>query len=180
MEVGKDTIRIRSKDNDRTRFSALDIKTHEYPGFPTDLQAPLAVFLTQANGRSLIFETIFEGRLGYANELSYMGANITVCDPHRVIIEGPTPLVGKKLQSPDIRAGLALIIAAIIAKGNSEIHAVSKIDRGYERIEERLRSIGVDIERVKSNQVLSVLGADPNSIGNKIKEVLNIDRSRNI
>ncbi|MEX0933818.1 MAG: UDP-N-acetylglucosamine 1-carboxyvinyltransferase [Candidatus Paceibacterota bacterium] len=146
MKVGKDTLRV--YNNGRKVFQAADIKTHEYPGFPTDLQAPMAVFLSQAKGSSLIFETIFEARLEYVKELVHMGADISICDPHRAIVEGPTKLVGRKLESPDIRAGLAFILAAIIARDESIIHNVDKIDRGYERVEERLSLLGVSILRV--------------------------------
>ncbi len=126
---------------------AIDIKTHEYPGFPTDLQAPMLIYLTQAKGESIVFETIFENRLGYTEEISRMGAQITMMDTHRVLVHGPRPLRGREMESPDLRAGLAFVIAAIVAKGESIIHNVYNIDRGYENIEERLRGIGVDIVR---------------------------------
>jgi UDP-N-acetylglucosamine 1-carboxyvinyltransferase len=110
----------------------------------------MVIFLTQAEGESMVFETIFEGRLNYAEALSSMGANIVMMDPHRVLVRGATPLKGRKLESPDLRAGLAFVIAAIIAKGESVIHNVdTTIDRGYEEIENRLRAIGVEIERVR-------------------------------
>jgi len=131
-----------------TRLKPVDIKTHEYPGFPTDLQAPMTVLLTQVNGESLMFETIFEGRLNYSESLVGMGADIKMMDPHRIMINGPSTLHGKVLESPDLRAGLAFVIAAIIAKGDSVIHNVYNIDRGYEDIEKRLQSIGVDIVRM--------------------------------
>ncbi len=127
------------------------IKTHEYPGFPTDLQAPMAVLLTQADGESRIHETIFDGRLNYIADVVRMGAEITLWDAHRALVKGPTPLKGRELDGPDIRAGLAYVIAAIIAKGESAIHNVYYIDRGYERIEERLRPLGVDIRRVTAS-----------------------------
>ncbi len=126
-----------------------DIITHEYPGFPTDLQAPLTVLMTQATGSSLIFETIYEGRLFYIDKLNSMGANIFMADPHRVMVNGPTKLVGKKITSPDIRAGMAMVIAGIIAEGETELDNIYQIDRGYERIEERLQAIGVQIKRIK-------------------------------
>ena len=126
---------------------AVNIRTHEYPGFPTDLQAPMVVYLTQASGESLMFETIFEGRLNFTESLNRIGANISMMDPHRVIIRGSTTFKGSHLESPDLRAGLAFVIAAIIAKGESKIYNVYNIDRGYERIEERLRAIGVEITR---------------------------------
>ncbi len=126
-----------------------DIITHEYPGFPTDLQAPMTVLMTQAQGSSLIFETIYEGRLFYIDKLNSMGANIFMADPHRVMVNGPTPLVGKKISSPDIRAGMAMIIAGLIAEGETEIDNIYQIDRGYERIEERLAALGAQIKRIK-------------------------------
>ncbi len=126
----------------------VDIKTHEYPGFPTDLQAPMMVFLTQADGESMVFETIFEGRLNYTEALAAMGANITMMDPHRALVRGKAPLHGRKLKSPDLRAGLAFVIAAVVAKGESVIHNVdTTIDRGYESVDDRLRAIGVEIKR---------------------------------
>ncbi len=146
--VGKNRIEVKNKRSPSIR--ATNVRTHEYPGFPTDLQAPMTVFLTQAEGESLIFETIFESRLGYIPELVRMGADITVCDPHRAIVRGPRELRGAELTSPDVRAGLAYILAAIVAKGPSVIHNVYTIDRGYERIEKRFASLGLDIERVEA------------------------------
>lgn len=125
----------------------MTIKTHEYPGFPTDLQAPLAVLLTQVVGETLLFETIFEGRLAYLHDLERMGAKVDHWDSHRATIHGPTALKGRHLRSPDIRAGLAFVIAAIIAEGESVIDNVYLIDRGYARVEQKLRSIGARIER---------------------------------
>lgn len=146
VEVKKTEIVVRAPSHIRP----IDIKTHEYPGFPTDLQAPMTVLLTQAEGDSTVFETIFEGRLNYTEELSRMGATITMMDPHRVLVRGKTELHGRKLISPDLRAGLAFVIASVVAKGESVIHNVDiTIDRGYEDVESRLRAIGVDIERAQ-------------------------------
>ncbi len=147
MEIGKNSIKVFG-GVPSMRFKSVDIKTHEYPGFPTDLQAPMTVFLTQANGESMVFETIFEGRLNYSESLVRMGADIKMMDPHRIIVKGPSALHGKILESPDLRAGLAFVIASIIAEGDSVIHNVYNIDRGYENIEKRLQDIGVEIERV--------------------------------
>jgi len=144
LKTTENSIRIKASP----QLSAINIKTHEYPGIPTDLQSPLAVFLTQSSGRSFIFETVFEGRLDYLNELSRMGADVTICDPHRAFITGVTPLRGREMESPDLRAGLAFIIAALVAKGESIIHNIHNIDRGYENIEERLRVVGADIKRI--------------------------------
>ena len=145
IDTAKNSIRVRGL---RGNHKPLNIKTHEYPGFPTDLQAPMTVFLTQAAGESFVFETIFEGRLNYTESLVTMGADIKTMDPHRIIVKGPSPLHGKVLESPDLRAGLAFVVAAVIASGSSVVCNVRNIDRGYERVEERLRKIGVDIVRV--------------------------------
>ena len=126
-----------------------DIKTHEYPGFPTDLQSPYVVLMTQASGISLIQENIYDRRLLWTDMLSQMNANIIMCDPHRVVVSGPSKLYGKRIISPDIRAGIALVIAALIAKGITEIDNIYQIDRGYEKLDERLVAIGADIKRVE-------------------------------
>jgi len=126
---------------------ATKIQALPHPGFPTDLQAPFAVLMTQASGESMIFETIFEGRLGYVDELKRMGANVILCDPHRILINGPAKLRSRDIESPDLRAGLAFIMAALLADGESHISNVYQIDRGYERIDERLRKLGAEIER---------------------------------
>ncbi len=131
------------------KLKAVDIKTHEYPGFPTDLQPPFTIFLTQTEGKSLVFETVFEGRLNYVHDLVRMGADIVLCDPHRAIVNGPTKLRGREMESPDLRAGLAFLIAALVAEGNSTIHNINNIDRGYEKIEDRLTAVGSDIIREK-------------------------------
>ncbi|OGL72643.1 UDP-N-acetylglucosamine 1-carboxyvinyltransferase [Candidatus Uhrbacteria bacterium RIFCSPHIGHO2_02_FULL_57_19] len=145
FEVASDSIHVMPSDD----LEAMNITTHEYPGFPTDLQAPFTVLLTQAKGVALVHETIFEGRLFYIEHLNKMGAKIVLSDQHRAVVEGPTPLRGSTLESPDIRAGLALVIAALAAKGKSTINNVYQIDRGYERIEERLRAISADIRRIE-------------------------------
>lgn len=130
------------------KLRAVDIKTHEYPGFVTDLQSSMTVLLTQAAGHSLVHETIFEGRLFFADVLNQMGAEITLCDPHRIIIQGPTALEGRTIETPDARAGLALLTASLAARGTSIIKNVYPIDRGYELLEERLNSIGASVKRV--------------------------------
>lgn len=143
--TGKDYIQIKSANN----LTPAKITTHEYPGLPTDLQPAFTTLLTQANGSSLIHETIFEGRLFYTDILNQIGAEVVMCDPHRVIVQGPTKLYGTKISSPDIRAGIALIIAALIAQGETEIDNVYQIDRGYEKLEERLKGLGAEIRRVE-------------------------------
>ena len=145
FEIGKDWIKIYKHKN----LKPYNIQTHEYPGFPTDLQSPYAVLMTQADGNCLIHETIYDRRLIWTDMLSQMGANIIMCDPHRVVINGPSKLYGKKLISPDIRAGIGLVIAALIAKGATEIDNIYQIDRGYENIDERLRKLGADIVRTE-------------------------------
>lgn len=152
MKIETEKNKIILKDNAKIKNSelkAVSIKTHEYPGFPTDLQAPMTVFLTQVSGEGLVFETIFEGRLNYTQDIVKMGADIKMWDAHRATVKGPTPLKGKELEGPDIRAGLAFVIAAIVAKGDSIINNIYFIDRGYEKVEDRLKKIGVDIERVE-------------------------------
>lgn len=119
-----------------------------YPGIPTDIQAPFGVLATQASGTTLIHDSLYEGRFKYVSELQKMGANATISDPHRVFINGPTPLYGTDVISFDLRAGAAMIIAALIAEGTTTIDNVEQVDRGYERIEERLKAAGADIERV--------------------------------
>lgn len=144
VTAGTDWIEIKKADE----LHAVDIKTAPYPGFPTDLQAPFGILLTQAKGKALIFETVFEARLGYLEDIKQMGADVTICDPQRAIIVGPSVLRGKNLKSPDLRAGLAFIIAGLVAKGETRVHNIYQIDRGYEKIEERLRAVGADIKRV--------------------------------
>jgi UDP-N-acetylglucosamine 1-carboxyvinyltransferase len=128
----------------------MNVKTHEYPGFVTDLQAPFTVLLTQAKGLSLVHETIFEGRMFYTDLLTRMGAEIILCDPHRALVEGPHELSGRKIDSPDIRAGIGMVLAGLIAHGETIIGNIEQIDRGYENIDARLRALGADITRVES------------------------------
>jgi UDP-N-acetylglucosamine 1-carboxyvinyltransferase len=104
--------------------------------------------MTQAEGSSLIHETIYDRRLLYTDLLSQMGADITMCDPHRVVVNGPGRLRGRKLTSPDLRAGIALVIAALIAEGETEIDNIYQIERGYENITDRLKNLGADISRI--------------------------------
>lgn len=130
-----------------SKLAATNLQTREYPGFPTDLQAPFAVLMTQAEGESVVFETIFENRFGYIEDLKRMGADLFFSDPHRILIKGPAALRGREIESPDLRAGLAFILAALLAGGESVIRNVYQIDRGYEKIDERLRKLGAEIER---------------------------------
>jgi UDP-N-acetylglucosamine 1-carboxyvinyltransferase len=121
-----------------------------WPAFPADLTSIALALATQADGEVLIFEKMFENRLFFVDKLVAMGARITLCDPHRAIVSGPSRLHGERVESPDIRAGMAMLIAALAADGTSEIGNIRQIDRGYERIDERLRSLGAQIERVSS------------------------------
>jgi UDP-N-acetylglucosamine 1-carboxyvinyltransferase len=118
-----------------------------WPGFPTDLMSIALVVATQAQGTVLIHEKMFDSRLYFVDRLIDMGARIILCDPHRAVVVGPSPLQGETLHSPDIRAGMALLIAALCAQGQSVIHNINQIDRGYERIETKLRALGAQIER---------------------------------
>jgi UDP-N-acetylglucosamine 1-carboxyvinyltransferase len=118
-----------------------------WPAFPADLTSIALALATQARGTILIFEKMFENRLFFVDKLVAMGARITLCDPHRAIVSGPSRLHGERLESPDIRAGMAMLIAALSADGTSEIGNVVQIDRGYENIDERLRQLGAQIER---------------------------------
>ena len=124
------------------------LDTRTYPGVPSDVQAPFGVLATQAEGDTLIFDTIFEGRFNYVPELEKMGARATVLNPHQVIVRGKTKLHGTTIKSYDLRAGVSLIIAALCAEGKTVIEDIYQVDRGYERIEERLRKLGACIERV--------------------------------
>jgi UDP-N-acetylglucosamine 1-carboxyvinyltransferase len=120
-----------------------------YPGFPTDFLPFTAVLLTQANGKSLIHDPLYESRFSYLQELRKMGADIEIVDPHRAIIFGKKPLRGLTIESWDIRGGASLVIAALMAKGQTIIENIYQIDRGYEKIEERLQKLGADIKRVE-------------------------------
>jgi UDP-N-acetylglucosamine 1-carboxyvinyltransferase len=121
-----------------------------WPGFPADLTSIALVLATQARGTSLIHEWMYESRLYWVDRLISMGARVIVCDPHRAMVIGPSKLYGGTVSSPDIRAGMALLIAALVAQGPSTIHNAQQIDRGYERIEQRLSALGAQIERIES------------------------------
>jgi UDP-N-acetylglucosamine 1-carboxyvinyltransferase len=119
-----------------------------WPAFPADVMSTTIVTATQCSGMLLVFEKMFESRLFFVDKLIGMGARIVLCDPHRAVISGPSPLKGGTVESPDIRAGMAMLLAALAAEGPSTIHNVGQIERGYERIDERLRALGAEIERV--------------------------------
>ena len=139
-----DSIRVRPQSEQR----AVNVKTQVYPGFPTDLQQPMTALLCMATGTSTVSETIFEQRFKHLDELRRMGAKIKLMD-RTVLIEGVRELYGAPVTVTDLRAGAALVVAGLMAKGITEIYETSYIDRGYERIEEKLRSLGADIRREK-------------------------------
>ena len=124
-----------------------------WPAFPADLTSIAVALATQAEGSILVHEWMFENRLIFTDKLILMGADIVLCDPHRAIITGPRRLRGERVESPDIRAGMAMLLAALCAEGRSEIGNIRQIDRGYERIDERLRELGARIERVATEPV---------------------------
>jgi UDP-N-acetylglucosamine 1-carboxyvinyltransferase len=141
--VDADSVRVTSAGP----LHAADIVTEEYPGFPTDMQAQYMALATQANGASLVTENIFENRFMHAQELVRMGASIKI-EGRRAVVRGVTPLSGAAVQASDLRASASLVIAALVADGETIIDRVYHIDRGYERIEEKLRSVGAQIRRL--------------------------------
>lgn len=143
VEVSADTVRVTAPG----ALKAFKFQSMPYPGLPTDLMAPFGVLATQCAGASMIHEPMYEGRFGFVNELVKMGANAVVCDPHRVLISGPTPLHGQDIKSLDLRAGATLLLAGILADGETVLHEAEIIDRGYERIEERFAEVGAVISR---------------------------------
>lgn len=165
--VESDGIAFTATHND---FKGIGLETDTHPGFMTDWQQPFAVVLTQATGTSVVHETVYEDRFGYTNTLTHMGADISLfsnclgelscrfrgCnDKHSAVIKGPTLLTATHIDIPDIRAGLALVIAALSAQGTSVLSGVHHLDRGYERLEEKLRFLGANISRVSSVEMIS-------------------------
>ncbi|MBA2764576.1 MAG: UDP-N-acetylglucosamine 1-carboxyvinyltransferase [Thermoleophilaceae bacterium] len=138
--------RLRVRDDAGDAISK--IEDGPWPAFPADLTSIALALATQADGMVLIFEKMFENRLFFVDKLVAMGARVLLCDPHRAVVSGPSRLHGGRMESPDIRAGMAMLIAALCAEGTSEIGNIRQIDRGYERIDERLRGLGARIERV--------------------------------
>ena len=143
VETDADTVRVTAA----SALKAFKLQSMPYPGFPTDLMAPFGVLATQCAGTTLIHEPLYEGRFGFVNELIKMGANAVVCDPHRVLISGPTPLYGQEIKSLDLRAGATLLLAGILADGETILNEAENIDRGYERIEERFAALGAELRR---------------------------------
>jgi UDP-N-acetylglucosamine 1-carboxyvinyltransferase len=137
-------------DGDASQLKPMHIRTNIFPGFPTDLQAPMGVAMTQAQGVSRIFERLYEGRLAYLYELEKMGAHIEILNAHQALIIGPTPLKGRTVASNDIRAGAAMVLAALCADGETTITDVRYIERGYDRLDEKLRSLGAQVERIET------------------------------
>ena len=144
FEIKKNSVKILPKSNLK---AIAKIDTRIYPGIPTDIQAPLGVLATQAEGTTIIHDTLYEGRFKYIQELKKMGASAVVSDPHRALITGPSQLYGKEVISFDLRAGASMIIAALLADGKSIIKNIEQVDRGYEKIEKRLQKLGADIKR---------------------------------
>src|SRR3954449_3102135 len=140
-------------DRDHGNYK-MHVQDGPWPAFPADLTSIAVAVATQAAGSVLIHEWMFENRLVFTDKLALMGADIIVCDPHRAIVTGPSRLRGERLESPDIRAGMAMLIAALCAEGRSEIGNIRQIDRGYERIDERLRDLGAQIQRVATEPVV--------------------------
>jgi UDP-N-acetylglucosamine 1-carboxyvinyltransferase len=142
-EIDNTTLRVRGAK----KLVAADVTTEEYPGFATDMQAQYMALATQAEGTSVITETIFENRFLHASEMVRMGANISI-DGRRAVVRGPAQLSGTTVQASDLRASAGLVLAGLVASGETIIDRVYHIDRGYEGIVEKLRSVGADIERV--------------------------------
>ena len=144
FKVKKNSILVKKSK----RFNPTKLQIFPYPGFPTDLQPQTSVLLTQAQGKSLIHDPLYESRFNHLHELRKMGADVEITDPHRALIFGKTKLIGTKINAPDIRAGASLILAGLIAKGQSLIENVYQIDRGYEKLDEKLKKLGAEIKRV--------------------------------
>jgi len=148
FKIRKDYIDVIPKKN---LMAVKKIDTRTYPGIPTDIQAPIGILSTQAKGETLIFDTMFEGRFNYLSELEKMRANVKMLNPHQAVISGPIKLKGSVIKSFDLRAGASLIIAALVAEGKTIIEDTYQVDRGYEKIEERLKKLGADIRRINQS-----------------------------
>jgi len=127
-----------------------EISVMPWPAFPTDLMSMALVVATQSTGTILFHDWMYPSRMFFIDKLVGMGAHIVLCDPHRAIVQGPSPLSGEKMESPDIRAGMSLVLAALSAKGTSVIRNIGQIDRGYERVDEKLAALGAVIERTSA------------------------------
>jgi UDP-N-acetylglucosamine 1-carboxyvinyltransferase len=144
LEIGEGLLHVLPSELVATR----KIATDPWPGFPTDLASAMIVLATQATGTTLIHDWMYEGRMFFIDKLVSMGANIVLCDPHRCVVTGPTPLHKGSVYSPDLRAGAALVLAGLVASGTSEIHDVQLVERGYENFVDRLSALGARIEKV--------------------------------
>jgi UDP-N-acetylglucosamine 1-carboxyvinyltransferase len=151
-EIGRDSLTI---DGTKPLVMRKDIGDRigsiysgPWPAFPTDLMSVAIVGATQATGTMIFFEKMFEGRMFFTDNLMRMGANIVLCDPHRIVVTGPSQLFSANLSSPDVRAGMAIVMAALIALGKSEIHNIYQIERGYQEIDRKLEALGAAIKRV--------------------------------
>src|SRR5262249_39247328 len=140
---GDQDLRVRDDEG----LAGSKIEDGPWPASPADLTSIALALATQADGMILIFEKMFENRLFFVDKLVTMGARVILCDPHRAVVSGPSRLHGERVDSPDIRAGMAMLIAALCAEGTTEIGNIRQIDRGYERIDERLRALGARIDR---------------------------------
>jgi UDP-N-acetylglucosamine 1-carboxyvinyltransferase len=153
VELGDDWVRVPPNQTlqiqDDLGGAIPKVEDGPWPAFPADLNSIAVIVATQAKGTVLVFEKMFESRLFFVDKLVSMGARIILCDPHRVVITGPSKLYGQRMSSPDIRAGMAMLIAALCAEGTSTIGDAYQIDKGYERIDERLRALGANITRVE-------------------------------
>ena len=154
VEQGEDFVRVPPRQElvvqDDLGGHVPKLEDGPWPAFPSDLTSVALTVATQADGTLLMFEKMFENRLFFTDKLVSMGARIILCDPHRAVVTGPSKLRGQRMESPDIRAGMAMLLASLCAEGSSTIGAVYQIDKGYERIDERLRALGAQIERVES------------------------------
>ena len=152
FEMTDDTIVVPRHDELVVRSDYMNqiprIDDAPWPAFPTDMMSIAITVATQARGSVLFFEKMFDGRMFFTDSLNAMGARVILCDPHRVVVNGPAPLVGSTLESPDVRAGMALLIAALSAQGTSTIYNVRHIDRGYDQVDEKLKALGARIERL--------------------------------
>ena len=154
VELGDDWVRVPPNQTlairDDLGGAIPKVEDGPWPAFPADLTSIAVVVATQATGTVLVFEKMFESRLFFVDKRVSMGARIILCDPHRAVVTGPAQLYGQRMSSPDIRAGMAMVISALCAEGTSTIGDAYQIDKGYERIDERLRALGARIERVES------------------------------
>src|ERR671937_2429386 len=154
VELGEETVRVPPPQElvvqDDLGGHVPKIEDGPWPAFPSDLTSVALTVATQSAGTILMFEKMFENRLFFTDKLVSMGARIILCDPHRAVVTGPSKLRGQRMESPDIRAGMAILLASLCAEGPSTIGAVYQIDKGYERIDERLRALGAQIERIES------------------------------